>query len=277
MRPDQLVRRAGTYLDRHGVDSPIPAAELLLARTLGTDRAGLYARTQDVSAVEAKSFGRALCLRCAGTPVQHITGEQAFRHLVLTVRPGVFIPRPETEMVAEKALALIEGIESPVIVDVGTGTGAIALSIGDEHPGAVAWATDLSPDAVALASENAARTGVSLTVVEGDLLLGLPQDLRGRLDLVVSNPPYLDASERDALPAEVLADPPLALFGDPALYRRLADEAAAWLRHGGALVVEIGETQGGTTTAAFGDAGFTQIEVAPDLAGRDRIVAARWP
>ena len=93
----------------------------------------------------------------------------------------------------------------------------------------------------------------------------------------MSNPPYLDASERDALPAEVLADPPLALFGDPALYRRLADEAAAWLRHGGALVVEIGETQGATTRGGLRRRRVRQIEVAPDLAGRDRVVAARWP
>jgi release factor glutamine methyltransferase len=277
MRPAQLVRRAGTYLDRHGVDSPIPTAELLLAGTLGTDRAGLYARTQDVSPGEAKSFGRALCLRCAGTPVQHITGEQAFRHLVLTVRPGVFIPRPETELVAEKGLVLIEGIPRPVVVDVGTGSGAIALSIGYEHPGATLWATDLSPDAVALASENARRAAIALTVIECDLLAGLPGDLRGGVDLIVSNPPYLDATERDALAPEVLADPPLALFGDLSLYRRLASEATSWLRPGGALVVEIGETQGADTAAVLRDTGFIDVEVAPDLAGRDRMVAGRWP
>lgn len=277
MRADHVVRRAGDYLERHGVEAPVPTAERLLAHTLGTDRAGLYVRDGDISAAQARSFGRALCLRCAGTPVQHITGEQAFRHLVLTVRPGVFIPRPETEIVVERALALIEEIERPVVVDVATGTGAIALSIGDEHPGSTLWATDLSDDAVALAAENAGRTGIALHVVVGDLLAGLPPDLRGRVDLVISNPPYVDASERDALPPEVLADPALALFGEPALYGRLAREASAWLRHGGALVVEIAETGGDDTAARFREAGFVDVEVAPDLAGRDRVVSARWP
>jgi len=277
MWPAELVHRAGDYLDRHGVESPVPTAELLLANTLGTDRAGLYVRTQDVSAAEARSFGRALCVRCAGTPVQHITGEQPFRRLVVTVRPGVFIPRPETEIVVERALALIHDLEHPIVVDVGTGTGAIALSIGDEHPGSILWATDLSADARRLASDNADRAGVALNVVQGDLLAGLPPALRGRVDLVVSNPPYVDASARETLPPEVLADPPLALFGDPALYGRLAVEAATWLRPGGVLVVEIGETRGDDTAAGFREAGFADIEVAPDLAGRDRVVSARWP
>ena len=237
----------------------------------------MYARDQGLSTAEAKRFGRALCQRCVGVPLQHLTGDQPFRRLTLIVRPGVFIPRPETEIVVEHALAAIDGVSSPIVIDVGTGTGAIALTIKDERPDARVLAIDLSPDAVALARENAIRSGLDVEVAQGDLLEPVPADLRGSVDLVVSNPPYVEEHELSALPREVLADPMLALAGGIDVYERLFAQAAEVLRPGGAVVVEIGASQASRVGVAAADAGFGSVEVETDLTGRDRIVTARKP
>lgn len=276
MRPAELLSRAAAYLERHGVESPRATAEILLMHVLGTDRAGLYARTDHLDAQHAREFGRALCQRCAGTPVQHLTGEQAFRRLSLEVRPGVFIPRPETEILVEVALAAVRDVEAPVVVDVGTGTGAIALSIKDERPDATVFATDLAPEAVELAQANAARLGLDVDVRRGDLLEPVPEDLRGWIDLVVSNPPYVRPEEYEDLPAEVKADPREALLGDARVYERLAAEAERWLRDGGAVAVEI-HADAGEEVAAILRRAFMDVRVRQDLAGRDRVVLGRRP
>jgi release factor glutamine methyltransferase len=275
MRPSEVLRRAERYLEVHGVESPREAAEILLQHVLDTDRAGLYSRADGLSTAEAKSFGRALCRRCTGTPVQHLTGRQMFRRLELEVRPGVFIPRPETEVLVDAALASIAGLEHPRVVDVGTGTGAVALSIASEAPGAAVWATDLSSEAVDLVRANADRLGLDVTTAQGDLLEALPRELQGTIDLVVSNPPYVAPEDVDSLPPEVLADPELALFGGTDVHRRLAEESSPWLRAGGALVVEIGADQGAEVAAIFRSGGFQDVHVLPDLAGRDRVVTGR--
>ena len=277
MRPALVVRRAADYLSRHDVEAPLPTAEILMASVLGTDRAGVYARDDGLSTAEAKRFGRALCQRCVGVPLQHLTGDQPFRRLTLVVRPGVFIPRPETEIVVEHALAAVSGVAAPVVVDVGTGTGAIALTIKDERPDARVLAIDLSPEAVELARENATRSALDVEVVQGDLLDPVPAVLRGSVDLVVSNPPYVEPHELATLPREVLADPMLALAGGIEVYERLFAQAAQVLRPGGAVVVEIGESQGSRVRAAATAAGFVSVEVEPDLNGRDRIVTGRTP
>ncbi len=163
---------------------------------------------------------------------------------MLHVRPGVFIPRPETEILVDAALAEIDGLEAPVVVDVGTGTGAIALSLAQEHPGASTWATDLATEAVTLARENAVRLDLEVTVVEGDLLQPLPARLRGHVDLVVSNPPYVTDDVYETLPPHVRADPALALRGGVEIYARLAAEAGGWLGSGGAIALEIGIRSG---------------------------------
>jgi release factor glutamine methyltransferase len=276
VRPSEVIRRATGYLERHGVEGPREAAEVLLQHVLRTDRAGLYARSQDLDPREARMFGRAICQRCAGTPLQHLTGEQAFRRLVLDVRPGVFVPRPETEVLVGLALEALGDAEDPVVVDVGTGTGAIALSMKDERPDAKVYATDLSPEAVDLARANATRLDLDVTVFEGDLLEPLPAELRGWVDLVVSNPPYVTLEEYEDLPAEVRADPPLALIGGIDVYERVAAEAARWLRDGGVLVVEVGAAHGLEVAAAL-RRWFTEVRVEPDLAGRDRVVLGRCP
>ena len=276
MRPSEVLRRAAVYLDRHSVESPQATAEVLLIHVLRTDRAGLYARTEGLDAREARMFGRAICQRCAGTPVQHLTGEQVFRRLALEVRPGVFVPRPETEVLVEHALGALGDDEGPVVVDAGTGTGAIALAIKDERPGAKVFATDRSPEAVELAGANAERLGLDVTVIEGDLLQPLPADLRGWVDLVVSNPPYVPPEELEDLPPEVRADPPLALVDDGAVYGRLAAQALRWLRDGGALALEI-DARRASDVAEILRRDFVDVRVESDLAGRDRVVVARAP
>jgi release factor glutamine methyltransferase len=243
---------------------------------LGTDRAGLYARDAGLDAREARMYGRALCQRCAGTPLQHLTGEQAFRRIVLDVRPGVFVPRPETEILVEVALRLLGPEDGPVVVDVGTGTGAVALAMKDERPDATVLATDLSPEAVDLALANAARLELEVSVLQGDLLDPLPPELRGWVDLVVSNPPYVTPEEYGELPAEVRADPALALIGGTPVYERLAEDAARWLRDGGLLAVEIGSGQGDAVVEVL-HRSFTDVRVEQDLAGRDRVATGRRP
>ncbi len=276
MRPSEVLVRAADYLDRHQVESPKETAEVLLMHVLRTDRAGLYAREAGLDAREARMFGRAICQRCSGTPVQHLTGEQAFRRIVLEVRPGVFVPRPETEILVEHALATLGDRDDPVVVDAGTGTGAIALAIKDERPDATVFATDLSSEAVELARSNASRLGLAVTVLDGDLLEPLPADLRGWVDVVVSNPPYVPSEEIDDLPAEVRADPRLALAGGTEVHRRLAEQAPRWLRGGGVLAMEI-DARRGEEVARLLSRRFARVRVERDLAGRDRVVLGRMP
>ena len=276
MTPAQILTRATAYLERHGLASPRQNAEALLAAVLQTDRAGLYSRSTGLDAREARMFGRALCQRCSGTPLQHLTGDQPFRRISVRVRPGVFVPRPETEVLVERALEAVGAVDDPVVVDVGTGTGAIALSIKAERPDAKVFATDVSPEAVSLARDNAERLGLDVSVLQGDLLEPLPPELRGWIDLVVSNPPYVTADEYAELPAEVRADPEQALLGGVEVYERLANEAARWLRDAGIVAVEVGQRHAREVASAF-EPLFAEISIAPDLAGRDRVVLGWRP
>jgi release factor glutamine methyltransferase len=276
MRPSLVLKRATDYLERHGIESPRETAEALMMVVLRTDRAGLYSRDDDLSGREARMFGRAICQRASGTPLQHLTGEQAFRRITLEVRPGVFIPRPETEVVVSVALDELRGDDGPVVVDVGTGTGAVALAIKDERPDAKVFATDLSPEAVDLARTNGTRLGLDVTILEGDLLHPLPKELRGWVDLVVSNPPYVTEDDYADLPQEVRAEPRLALVGGIEIYARLAGESLRWLRDGGSLVLETGALQGREVADALSPA-FHDVRIECDLAGRDRVVVGRRP
>lgn len=276
MRPAQVVRRAAEYLERHGVESPVPTAERLLAHVLGTDRTGIYARA-GLSSEEARLFGRALCRRCVGEPLQHVTGDQGFRRLGLHVRPGVFVPRPETEVLVQAVLDGLREVEAPVVADVGTGSGAVALAIKDERPDATVLATDLSHEAVVLARENADALSTPITVLEGDLLEPLPDELRGELHAVVSNPPYVPHEARDSLPPDVRAEPDLAVFGRIDLYERLFAQAFASLRPGGLVAVEIEESAAASVSTTAEREGFVDLSVRQDLVGRDRVVSGRRP
>lgn len=275
MRPAQVLKRAEDYLARHAVESPRENAEALLMNVLGVDRAAIYARSAPLFPDEARSFGRALCQRCTGVPVQLLTGEQQFRRLTLEVRPGVFIPRPETEELVGVALELIEDLDHPpAVVDVCAGTGAIALSIKSECPRATVIAVEISAEAVELAKANAQRLGLDVPSFQGDLLDAVPAHLSGRVDLIVSNPPYVTDEEYEDLPVEVRADPELALVGGTEIHARLVEQAPRVLRPGGWLLMEIGDSQGDEVRALLRH-GFQDVRLSQDLAGRDRIVAGR--
>jgi release factor glutamine methyltransferase len=188
----------------------------------------------------------------------------------------VLVPRPETEMLVEIALELTTAPE-PIVVDACTGSGAIALAIAQERPGANVYATDVSPEALALAAENAAALSLSVMFLQGDLLAPLPPELKSKVDLVVANPPYLSADVRDNLPADVLADPAQALFGDADLSGRLFHEAAVWLRPTGIVAVEIDASSAEAMAAVARSSGLDDVRVHPDLTGRDRFVTGRRP
>jgi release factor glutamine methyltransferase len=275
MRPSEVLRRATGYLEAHDVEHARLTAEILMEEILGTDRAGLYARTDGLSSAEARRFGRAICLRCTGIPVQHLTGAQVFRSVSLKVRPGVFIPRPETEVLVDVALDSIRDALQPVVVDVGAGTGAVALSIKAERSDAIVYATDLSSEAVHIAMANARRLDLDVTVLEGDVLEPLPHEVSD-VALVVSNPPYLTRKELAAAPREVRADPELALLGGTAMHRRLATDAVRRLRPGGWLVLEIGRAQAEEVADALEER-YVDVSVVHDLAGHDRVVRGRRP
>jgi len=277
MRPAEVARRGAEYLRRHGIDGPLATAEseMLMQRVLGIDRSTLFTRDEGLTTAEAKAYGRALCRRCTGSPLQHLTGDQGFRRLVLEVRPGVFVPRPETEVLVDVVLRSIASVDAPVVVDLCTGSGTVALAVADEHPGATVFATDVSEEAVALARVNADRLGLPITVERGDLFEPLPVELQGTVDVVCANPPYVSRARRDELPPDVLADPDIAVFGEPELYERIFADAYAWVRAGGSVAVEIEDDAASWVVAAASVAGFEDVVVQRDLAGRDRVVSGR--
>jgi release factor glutamine methyltransferase len=223
--------------------------------------------------------------RRAGEPLQYVLGRWGFRRLDLMVDRRVLIPRPQTEEVVGVALEVAGAMARPLLVaDLGTGSGAIALALADELPltGVEIWATDRSPDALDVARANLAglgRTAVNVRLAAGDWFDALPADRAGEFDVIVSNPPYVGAG--DVLDESVRSwEPAAALFAGPDgldALRVLVGGAGRWLRPGGALVAEIGARQAAPAAALAGDHGLADIEIRPDLSGRDRILVARSP
>jgi len=217
--------------------------------------------------------------REAGEPLQYVLERWPFRQLELFVDRRVLIPRPETEVVVDAVLAEHARVGGPV-VDLGTGSGAIALSVAAERPGTEVWGVERSPDALAVARANCTglgRKARTVRLVEGSWFAGLPDELRGEVGVVASNPPYVpDVAE---LPEDVERwEPAEALrAGDDGLadIRVIVAEATEWLAPGGALVVEHGDDQGPSTRALAASAGFTEIRTGTDLAGRERYLVAR--
>jgi release factor glutamine methyltransferase len=276
VRPSEVVTRATRYLEAHGVEGARETAEALLMHLLDVDRVELYTRAEGLDSATARSYGRALCQRCAGTPLQHLTGRQAFRGLNLEVRPGVFVPRPETEVLVEAATQVTAGVPRPLVLDVGTGTGAVGLALKRAHRDVRLHAVDVNPEAVELAQRNADRHRLVIDLYLGDLFAPIPSALRGRFDLIVSNPPYVTEAEYEELPEEVRADPYEALVGGTDVHARLADEAPSWLRPGGWLVVEIGTSQADDVSRLFRRT-LEEVHALEDLAGRPRVVLGRAP
>jgi release factor glutamine methyltransferase len=277
------LREATARLREAGVDSPDHDAEVLLRHVLGWDRTRLLVEWATPLPPGAEpSFLAKVAERAGRRPLQHLTGEQWFWRHAFRVTPDVLVPRPETERIVEEALRLLGGQARPLVVDVGTGSGCIALSIAAERPDALVVAIDLSAAALVVARENASRLGLTSRVrfLAGDLLEPI-RDLARRVDLVVSNPPYVDPRAAPGLAPEVrLFEPALALFppGEPYhVYRRLAPQAAAALCPGGALVLEIGQGMADEVARIVEGAGFRIDRVIPDLQGIPRTVVAHTP
>ena len=267
-----VLRRASEHLGKTSETGRLDA-ELLLAHSLGLRRIELYTDfDRPLSSEELDAYRELVARRARHEPVAYILGEWGFRRLTLNVDRRALIPRPETEIVVERALAHLRGLDAPVVLDVGTGTGAIALAIADEHPGARVTAIDVSADALDLARENAARTGLAVELLEHDAAGGLPG---GPYDLVVSNPPYVERAELPTLMPDVRDfEPHVALVGDrmPEVVARAARDV---LRPGGHLVLEIGDGQALATAAVLGGLGYADVVTTSDLAGRDRVVEGR--
>jgi release factor glutamine methyltransferase len=275
MSPLEAVRQAEARLAETGVPSPRVDAELLVAHVLGVSRTGIYANGRVVSPPEAEQLAALVARRAEREPLAYVLGEWGFRHLSLQVDHRVLVPRPETEVVVERCLELIAGLESPAVLDVGTGSGAIALSIADEHPGARVCAVDSSSDALAVARDNVLHSGLERRVelAESDLLAGVT----GSFDLVVSNPPYVSPSERSGLEPEVRSfEPSVAVVGFE-VADRIAAEALPVLRPGGWVVLECGDGQAASLAARLRLLGYGRVTVSPDLTGVDRVVDGRRP
>jgi release factor glutamine methyltransferase len=254
-----------------GVDSPRLTAELLMAHALGRERSYLFAHDHD-DVPGGLAFDSLVTRRAAGEPLQHITGVQEFYGRPFRVSRDVLIPRPETEHVVERALALAGGASR--IVDVGAGSGAIGVTLALELSRRVVL-TDVSPPALAMARANASALGASCSFVLAD---GLASFASASVDLIVSNPPYIPLGERDSLAVEVREhDPALALFGGESgneIYRRILAEAPRVLRPGGWLVMELG-WQSARAVRMLAGSLWTNVRVEQDLAGHDRVFSAR--
>jgi release factor glutamine methyltransferase len=271
------LAQATARLAAAGIDSARLEAELLLARACDDcARALLYAELDRTMTTEQQeALERNVARRTAREPLAYVLGEWGFRRLTLKTDRRALIPRPETEVVVERALEHIAGVDAPDVLDVGTGTGAIALAVVDEHPGAQVTAIDVSPEALALARENLDLTGVDgrVRLVEQDLTSGLGE---ASFDLVVSNPPYVEPDELWTLQPEVRDwEPHIALVGKHAT-EAVARAATEALRPGGWLVLETAATAGERVRRLLEKLGYEQVTITPDLAGRDRVVEGKW-
>ena len=268
----EVLRLAADHLAKTSETARLDA-ELLLAHVLGRSRIELYTDfDRPLDENEVSEFRELVRRRSQHEPVAYILGEWGFRRLTLLVDERALIPRPETEIVVERCLERLRGIDRPAVLDVGTGTGAIALAIADEHGGARVTAIDVSADALALARANVERTGIPIELLEHDLDQGLPG---GPYDLVVANPPYVDPADLHGLMPDVREyEPHVALVGVGAT-DAISRSAKDVLRPGGWLVLEVGEGHAEETLQRLDELGYHDGRATPDLAGRERVVEAR--
>jgi len=271
----EVLRLSTAHLAAKGSETPRLDAERLLAQALGLERIELYmASNRSLTPLELDAARALVTRRARREPLQYVLGEWGFRRLTLAVDSRALIPRPETEVLVERALALIAGLERPRVLDVGTGSGAIALAIADEHPGAMITGLDSSEDALALAAENAARTGLTVELARHDLFQGLPD---GPWDLIVSNPPYVDAADLPTLQPEVRDWEPHGALSAEGAVEAVARGSVAVLAPGGGLALEVGAGQTDATAALLTELGLVEVRVTRDLRGVDRVVEGVRP
>ena len=271
-----MLASATAKLDIAGVASPSVDAELLLSHVTGVPRLELRI-SAELTPEQTEKFDALVARRAAREPLQHLTGTTTFRYRELIVGPGVFIPRPETELLAGWAITHLGELEDPVVVDLCTGSGAIAAAIADEAPGTRVFAVELDESAFAYAQRNLAGTGVD--VRQGDIVDAFA-NLDGRVDVVVANPPYIPLGAWESVETEARDhDPSLALWsGDDGLdaIRVVEEVAFRLLKRGGVIGCEHADVQGGSAPAVFVEASrWTEVRDNRDLAGRPRFVTAQ--
>ena len=255
MKAREAIADAGRRLAAAGVDTPRVDAELLVAHALGVSRTQLYADLDR----EVDGLEPLVVRRESREPLAYVLGEWGFRRLTLKTDARALVPRPETEIVVERALALLNGAAAPRVLDVGVGSGAIALALKDEHPDALVTGVDESEAALGLARENAARLGLDV-----DLRAGGLEAAEEGWDLVVSNPPYVQTLT--GLQPELRYEPEIALIGS-GLHERLAEGARTR-----ALVLEVGDGQAERVAGALDALGYRNVAITPDLSGIARVV-----
>ena len=270
----EALAEGAAALERAECPSPDVDAEWLLAHVLGLRRSELHTGKREPAADELDHYRALVARRASREPLAYILGEWGFRRLTLAVDPRVLIPRPETESVVERCLALLRGVARPEVLDIGAGSGAIALAIADERSDARVVATEVSLGALEVAEENRRRASVNGRVrfVQGDL----QGAETGPFDLVVSNPPYVAPGELASLEPELRYEPREALVGEGG-HERVARAALETLAPGGALVLEVGDGQAGGVAARLQELGFRKVRLSEDLAGRERVVEGRRP
>jgi release factor glutamine methyltransferase len=270
----EAIREVADELEQAGCPSSRVDAEWLLAHVLGGNRTDLYVDDRPLDEAELFRLRSLVDRRRAREPLAYVLGEWGFRRLTLAVDPRVLIPRPETEILVERCLAILEGVERPRVLDIGVGSGAIALAIADERPDAHVVATDSSSAALEVAEANKLRLELDgrVELRNGELLA----DAEGPFDLVVSNPPYVAAEDIDSLEPEILREPREALVG-AGRHEEIASAAKPALRSGGALALEVADGQAAEVAASLGALGYVEVTTTPDLADRERVVDGRSP
>jgi release factor glutamine methyltransferase len=277
----EALRAAERLLELAGIDTPRGDAQWIAAEALGMSRAGIFVDADQPFPEEKRELFELLIARRAHRePLGYVVGTINFRGLELEIGPGVLVPRPETEVTAGRAIDLARERPRSTVVDVGAGSGAIALAVAAEVPSARVFATEPSAAARAWALRNLARTGLRVTLLPGEMLDPLHPALGGAVDVIVSNPPYVPDERWPSLPPEVRDhEPREAVCGGSdglGVVVRILEEAPRWLAVGGWLVVELDEEQTTKVAKLLRVIGYTDVAVTPDLAGRERIVEGRW-
>jgi release factor glutamine methyltransferase len=268
----RAVAETAERLEAAGCDSPRVDAELLVGHVASLARSELALEAErKLSKRERAQLERLVARRAGREPLAYVLGEWGFRRLTLAVDARVLVPRPETEVVVERCLARLAGLAAPEVLDVGTGSGAIALAIADEHPGARVTAVDASAAALEVAGANALRAGLAIELREWDLFTGLPA---GPWDLVVSNPPYVLPEEIGTLQPEVREWEPRAALVGVGATEAVARGAHEVLRPRGALVLEVAAGDAQRVARLLEQLGYASVTTVQDLAGRDRVVDA---